>query len=66
MIQRRIDSEINKEIQLPLNCPRCEGRMILLGYHESLQALKTRCWHSCRHCGFQRSADEFKKALLTV
>ncbi|KAG2474024.1 MAG: hypothetical protein NPMRTHETA2_590002 [Nitrosopumilales archaeon] len=66
MMQRRIDSEMNKEIQLPLSCPICKGRMILVGYHESLQVLKTRCWHTCRHCGFQRSVDEFKKALLTV
>ena len=57
---------LNEGIPIPVNCPRCSGKMIAVKYEASLKILKERSWQICKECSFQRSADDFKNSLLTV
>lgn len=53
-------------IPIPLSCPRCEDKMVVIRYDASLKILKERSWQVCRNCGFERSIEDFKKKLLTA
>lgn len=53
-------------IPIPVPCPRCHGKMIAVKYDTSLKILRERSWQICKECLFERSADDFKKLLLTV
>jgi len=51
---------------IPISCPKCGGEMIIISYDPMWKVLKERSWQICRKCSFERSADDFKKELLTV
>jgi C4-type Zn-finger protein len=55
-----------KQINIPLSCPSCEGKMYSVRYDAPLKILKERSWQICRRCGFERNTDDFKRGLLTV
>ena len=50
-------------VNIPIPCPSCGGKMYSAGYEAPLKILKNRSWQICRECGFQRTTDEFKKLL---
>gem|GEM_PF-915766 len=54
------------QINIPLSCPSCDGKMYSVRYDAALDILKSRSWQICRICGFERSTDDFKKELLTI
>jgi len=54
------------QINIPLPCPSCDGKMYATKYDAPLKILKERSWQICRECGFEQSADEFKRGLWTV
>ncbi|HXV66038.1 MAG TPA: hypothetical protein VD731_02250 [Nitrosopumilaceae archaeon] len=54
------------QIDIPISCPSCYGKMYSVRYDAPLGILKERSWQICRMCGFERSADDFKKELLTI
>ena len=54
------------KIDIPISCPSCSGKMYSVKYDAPLKVLKERVWQVCKECGFERSADEFKRILLTV
>ena len=54
------------EVQIPIPCPKCFGKLVCIKYNPSLKLLRDRSWQLCRKCGFQRTTDEFKEELLTV
>ncbi len=51
---------------IPISCPKCNGKMIAVHYEVVLKFLRERSWQVCKECNFQRTADDFKKSLLTV
>ena len=53
----------NMEIDIPIPCPSCGGKMFSSAYDAPLKILKARSWQVCKECGFQRSTEEFKKVL---
>ena len=53
-------------MSIPIPCPKCGGKMNVLGYDATLKFLKQRSWHVCKECDFQQNIDEFKKSLLTI
>lgn len=53
-------------LPIPIPCPKCDGKMNVIGYDATLKFLKQRSWHVCKECGFQQNIDDFKKSLLTV
>lgn len=53
-------------IQIPLPCPKCDGKMVATRYDATIKILKERSWHVCKDCNFQQSVDDFKNSLLTV
>ena len=55
-----------KQINIPLSCPSCDGKMYVTSYDAPLKILKERSWQICRECGFEQTADEFKRGLWTV
>jgi len=54
------------QINIPLACPSCEGKMYSVRYDAPLKILKERSWQICKECGFEQSTDDFKMRLLTV
>jgi len=54
------------QINIPLSCPSCDGKMYAVRYDAPLKILKQRSWQICKECGFQQQADDFKSRLLTV
>ena len=50
-------------IDIPLSCPTCDGKMYSVAYEVTLRILKPRSWQICKECGFQRSTDDFTKLL---
>ena len=53
-------------IGIPLNCPKCYGKMIATKYEPVIKVLKERSWQLCTECGFQRTSEQFKEQLFTV
>lgn len=51
------------KIDILLPCPKCGGKMYSTGYHSSLRILKSRTWHVCTNCDFERDTEDFKKTL---
>jgi hypothetical protein len=51
------------EIDIPLPCPSCGGKMYSVSYEASLSILKKRSWQVCKECDFERSSEDFKKAM---
>jgi len=54
------------KFNIPLSCPSCDGKMYTTSYDAPLKILKERIWQICRECGFEQTADEFKRSLWTV
>jgi len=54
------------QINIPLPCPNCDGKMHAIRMHAPLNVLKERGWQICKECRFERSTEDFKKELLTV
>jgi len=50
-------------VEIPIPCPSCGGKMYSTGYDAPLKILKARTWQICKECGFERSTEEFKKLL---
>ena len=57
---------MTQEFLLPLSCPKCSARMILVQYNSTLKILKQRSWHVCKSCNFEGQSDDFKKQLLVA
>ncbi len=51
------------KVDIPIPCPLCGGKMYSVGYNPPLKLLKNRTWQVCKECHFERTTDEFKKAL---
>ena len=68
MSQEEVDSGLLwiGEWRIPLSCPNCTSVLSLKGYVNSSKIPKPRYLHTCSHCGFERSVDDFKRDLLTV
>ena len=54
------------QINIPISCPSCSGKMYAVKYDAILTLLQDRGWQICKECGFQRSTEDFKKELLSV
>lgn len=54
------------KIEIPLSCPKCNGKMYCITYDTILKILKNRMWHICKECNYSRDVDEFKRNLITV
>ena len=53
-------------LNIPLDCPSCNGRIHATSYDASLKILKNQSWQVCKGCGFEQLADDFKRRLWTV
>ncbi len=54
------------QINIPLACPSCDGKICSIRYDAPLKILKERSWQICKECGFEQSTDDFKMKLWTV
>lgn len=54
------------QINIPLSCPSCDGKMYSVRYEAPLAILKERSWQVCKLCGFERNTEDFKKGLFTI
>jgi C4-type Zn-finger protein len=53
----------NMEIEIPLACPKCQGRLYSVSYETSFNILKKRSWQVCKDCNYERNTDDFKKSI---
>lgn len=53
----------NMQIDIPLSCPSCGGKMYSVSYETTLSILKKRSWQVCKECNFQRNSEDFKKSI---
>jgi len=51
------------EIDIPLSCPSCGGKMYSVSYDVAISILKKRTWQVCKECSFERNVEDFKKAI---
>ncbi len=51
------------KIDIPLPCPKCNGKMYSVSYDATLSILKNRSWQICKECNFERNTEEFKKSI---
>ena len=51
------------QINIPIPCPVCGGKMYSVNYETSLKILKSRSWQVCKECNFERLTDDFKKTI---
>ena len=51
------------EINIPIPCPSCGGKMYSVNYEPFLAVLKNRSWQVCKECDFERESDDFKKSI---
>ncbi len=58
--------EITEAFSIPLSCPKCEGKMIAVKYHEPSLIFDKHSVQMCKECDYQIQTDDFKKQLLTV
>ena len=57
----------NMEIEIPISCPKCSGKMRCISYDGvTLQILRKRSWQVCNTCDYERSTDDFKQLLCCV
>ena len=54
------------QIDIPLSCPSCGGKMYSVSYESVLPALKKRSWQVCKECNFERNSEDFKKSICCV
>jgi len=62
----KIRQFIIMQIDIPLPCPLCDGKMYSVSYDTSLPALKKRSWQVCKECNFERDSEDFKKSICCV
>ena len=58
--------EITEAFSIPLPCPKCEGKMIAVKYHDPSLIYDEHNVHFCKECDYRIPIDDFKKKLLTV
>ncbi len=58
--------EITEAFSIPLSCPKCESKMIVVKYHDPSQIFDEHSVQTCKECDYQIQTDDFKKQLLTV
>ncbi len=51
------------QVDIPIPCPSCGGKMYSVAYESTLKILKSRSWQVCKECCFERTTDEFKKTI---
>ena len=51
------------QIDIPLPCPLCGGKMYSVRYESVFSILKKRSWQICKLCDFERESEEFKKSI---
>jgi C4-type Zn-finger protein len=54
------------QIDIPLSCPSCGGKMYSVSYESVLPDLKKRSWQVCKECNFERNSEDFKKSIFCV
>ena len=54
------------QIDIPLSCPSCDGKMYSVSYEVVLPILKKRSWQICKECSFERNSEDFKKSVCCV
>jgi len=54
------------EIDIPILCPKCGGKMHCVYYEATLNILKKRSWQLCKRCDYEISTDDFKKSICCV
>ena len=54
------------QIDIPLSCPSCGGKMYSVSYESVLPDLKKRSWQVCKECNFERNSEDFKKSIFYV
>ena len=54
------------QIDIPLSCPSCDGKMYSVSYESALPILKKRSWQICKECSFERNSEDFKKSVCCV
>ena len=50
-------------INIPLSCPSCGGKMYSVNYEASFSFLKKRSWQVCKECDYERNTEDFKKTI---
>ena len=59
--------DMMKSKPLSFTCPSCKQRsMINASHFVPMKTFKSTKWLICQDCGFEMSAEDFKKELLTV
>ncbi len=53
----------NMQVDIPIPCPSCGGKMYSVAYEPTLKILKNRSWQVCKECHFERTTEEFKKTI---
>ena len=53
-------------MDIPLACPRCNGKMYVFCHDVIFNILKKRSWHICKSCNFLRDAKSFQDSICTV
>ena len=51
------------KIDIPLQCPKCGGKMYSINYESVISILNKRSWQLCKECNFERNTEEFKKSI---
>lgn len=55
------------QINVPLKCPDCDGRMYSIAdINNNPFAIKRRTFICCHDCDYEIDAEKFKDGLLTV
>ena len=54
------------QIDIPLSCPSCGGKMYSVSYEASFTMLKKRSWQVCKECNFERNTEDFKKSICCI
>jgi len=59
-------TEPKQEMEIPLACPNCEGKLVVVSWDAVLNFLKKRSWIVCKNCSYEQSVEQYKKELFTV
>ena len=59
-------TEAKQEMAIPVACPRCDGKLVVISWDAVLNFLKNRSWMVCKNCSFEQSVEQYKNGLWTV